>query len=684
MGSLSGIFGASTRSLLSYSEALAVVQENIANAATPGYARQRPVLTPITTPDGDQRFGVEVSRVQLLRDRLLDVQVLHATQSRAYFEERAGVLQRTELQFPLSGETSVGSAIDLFFGAVSELSVAPTDLTLRRTVLSAANGVAVSVRNTSTAVERQRFDLDSEVRSSVIRINSLLERVAELAETREAPDATRPNAARRTQLNQTLEELSELIDFSLVEQSDGTLTLIGGDGVALVVGSRFRTFSVSATIDRLAIVDDDGSDVTASLQTERGSLAALLQARNVVLPGFLADLNRLAKSLADRVNEQLARGADLAGQPGQALFAYQESAVLGAGRTAGTNGAATPSPPDSIQIDFSGGVTGTINASLPSFVVAAAPPAPPSAGDTVSITFTSDDGSLTGAVTTAPLLGGEGTAALALRLNDRIALEPQLRGLVSFADAGNGNLKVVLSEQAGRGFDFTVTTSNLSFTTGLEPGGTLGGGSAEEIAAALNAAVSQQAAADPIFAAARIRFAAVGGEVKIDGDVAFDFVVTETPGATVDALGNPDATGFSSGLPANGTAGGARAAFTLGLSGITPAELAAGTPALPDSNDNALWLQTLADAAVIDGLRFSDFYSLLVNQVGDEAQTAASQAETQEQILLSAQNLRDSLSGVDLNEEAIRLLELEQAFQAMLRVVKVVDELTMEVMGLVR
>ena len=152
--------------------------------------------------------------------------------------------------------------------------------------------------------------------------------------------------------------------------------------------------------------------------------------------------------------------------------------------------------------------------------------------------------------------------------------------MITFSDTGAGPpanaLKVVLSDQAGQAFSFTATTSNPAFTTGLEGGATLGGHSAEEIAAALNA----QVALDSSLSAAGIRFAAVGGEVKIDGDASFDFTVLE----------NAQGTGFASGLPATGTAGGADAAATISVASLTPAEIAAGTASSPLGNGNALAL----------------------------------------------------------------------------------------------
>jgi flagellar hook-associated protein FlgK len=82
MSGLTSAFYNAQRSLETFSQALDTVQTNIANAATPGYARQRPALAPVIFPDGSGT-GVELTRVESLRSNLLDLQVLAAHQVEA-------------------------------------------------------------------------------------------------------------------------------------------------------------------------------------------------------------------------------------------------------------------------------------------------------------------------------------------------------------------------------------------------------------------------------------------------------------------------------------------------------------------------------------------------------------------------------------------------------------------------
>ena len=206
--------------------------------------------------------------------------------------------------------------------------------------------------------------------------------------------------------------------------------------------------------------------------------------------------------------------------------------TIGSGRTAGTTGATTPSPPVSVQIDFTNGLAGSITADLNSFFVASQAPATIGAGDTISVTFVSEDTTINEGITTVALTGSETTADIATLLNDQITANANLNGKVSFSDEG-GNLKLVVADTAGQGFTFT-SSSTGTVVSGLEAGGTVGGHSAEEIAAALNA----QVALNQTLVSAGVAFTAEGGEVRVTGNQAFDITGTDSA----------QGTGFISGL----------------------------------------------------------------------------------------------------------------------------------------
>lgn len=233
--------------------------------------------------------------------------------------------------------------------------------------------------------------------------------------------------------------------------------------------------------------------------------------------------------------------------PGNAIFARPDQ-FTGVGRTAGTVGSVIPSPPVGIGVAFSGDINAVISADLDGFFVAAGPPSAAAGGETITVNFESNDGAISESITTVPLAGGESAAQIAGLLNAAISAHAGLAGGFTFSDEG-GNLKLVQSDTLGVGFTFTSSASG-GLTTGLEPGGTTGGQSAEEIAAALNA----QVALNEQLSSARIAFVAVGGEVQVDGDVDFEFTAVDFDRNT------PPGTGFQSGLAGTHLVGGARSA----------------------------------------------------------------------------------------------------------------------------
>jgi flagellar hook-associated protein 1 FlgK len=112
-----------------------------------------------------------------------------------------------------------------------------------------------------------------------------------------------------------------------------------------------------------------------------------------------------------------------------------------------------------------------------------------------------------------------------------------------------------------------------------------------------------------------------------------------------------------------------------------------GTPAAGDTvsivptaapaadNRNARALQALGDAGIVDGVRVIDRYASLVGEVGLRTQSATSSAEMSRRMHEDAERARTAMSGVNLDEEAARLLQYQQAYQAAAKVVATANEM---------
>ena len=146
--------------------------------------------------------------------------------------------------------------------------------------------------------------------------------------------------------------------------------------------------------------------------------------------------------------------------------------------------------------------------------------------------------------------------------------------------------------------------------------------------------------------------------------------------AGVDSSGNAGAPLFSYNSPAD-------AATSLAVTGIAPGELAAASAGAAGGNGNALALSALGTSPVLNGFSFTTFYGNLSASVGRDVASATDSQTVQTQLLAQAKAQRTSLSGVSLDEEAVRLVEFQRAYQATAKMVTVLDQLSQDTIDMI-
>ncbi|MEL7374093.1 MAG: flagellar basal body protein, partial [Pseudomonadota bacterium] len=117
---MSSILGIGTSALTAFRRSLDTVGQNIANANTPGYNRQRVQLSaraPQFSGVGFFGRGVEINSVERYYNAFLDNQVRNAGSSASRFETLAGFGGRVDdlLADPLAG---LAPALSSFYAAV--------------------------------------------------------------------------------------------------------------------------------------------------------------------------------------------------------------------------------------------------------------------------------------------------------------------------------------------------------------------------------------------------------------------------------------------------------------------------------------------------------------------------------------------------------------------------------------
>ena len=309
----------STGALQVYGRVFSVVQNNITNANTPGYVKQEQALVAMPfDPSAGLSGGVFPGPMQSSRSVYLEQAVRDQSKLLGDAQQRASDLSQVEPLFQVSGQAGVPSALNKFFGSFSQLSVNPNDQVSRQNVIEASRQVAEAFHQNAIGIQRTSSNVDSEIRNAMTLVNDLAERIAGINRHYRANSEASQDAG--------LESLAEVVDFSAIRTSDGTFSIYVGGQTPLVISD--HTFAVSGDFStpQTVIRDFQGNDITARLQSQGGTLGAMLEVKNATLPGYLTSLDTIAQSFADSINTKLAQGVDRNGlAPATNLFTYNAS-----------------------------------------------------------------------------------------------------------------------------------------------------------------------------------------------------------------------------------------------------------------------------------------------------------------------------------------------------------------------
>jgi len=329
MGGFFSSLGAAANALRVFEKALTVTENNVANASTPGYARQSLYLEarPFSLDLG-LTGGVEAGQLQSARQEYAEQAVRTRQSSYSRSDELAAELTRIEDLFDVSGEAGIPGSLTELFESISAWSLAPNDTVVRQTVLERARSLASRFQETATALRDASFRTSAQIQNTVNRINDLVAQVRELNVAYREDIRNREDPSLDARLHNTLEELAEYVDFTALRQQDGSVMILLGGQTALVVGDQQLEISADTSGAEAVVKDAYGRDITG--QISQGRLAATLEFRNQLIPQLLSGLNRLAAAIADRFNAMLAAGLDRNGQPGAALFTYESAETAAA------------------------------------------------------------------------------------------------------------------------------------------------------------------------------------------------------------------------------------------------------------------------------------------------------------------------------------------------------------------
>ncbi len=330
MSSLNASMASALSGLRAQQAALETTTNNVANANTPGYSREVPVLVssdPVVEDPLTLGTGVTLLKIESVRDPILESQIQQETQSQGQLSALVSALSQTQTNFS-SSTADIGTAISNFFASVNQLSTSPTDLSLRQNVLTAAGNLATAFNTAANQLSAQRTNLDQSVQQTVGQINQLTGQIAQLngqiANLENVGEDAGTFVDQRTQL---IDQLSSLVDVSVIP-TDKTLSLTTASGTPLVAGQQSFQLSTHPDAAGAEHVYSQGNDITSTIDS--GQLGGLLEARDQQIPSIQNQLDTLASGLATAVNTVQTGGYDLNGEKGTNLFTPPPASGTGA------------------------------------------------------------------------------------------------------------------------------------------------------------------------------------------------------------------------------------------------------------------------------------------------------------------------------------------------------------------
>ncbi|MDP2869633.1 MAG: flagellar hook-associated protein FlgK [Methyloversatilis sp.] len=613
---------------------------NISNAATPGFTRQQVVLgtnDPQLTGSGFLGQGARIETVRRIYSQFLTAQVMEAKTQNAEYGAYAAQIAALDnlLADPQAG---LSPAMSDFFDALQSVSASPTSLASRQSAISAAQSMTARFNALDARLEQIRTGLNGEISGSVEEINQLASQIAryndQIAVAESTTGANRLANDMLDARERLITELNELVRVTQLQQSDGSINLFIGNGQPVVVGGSAFGMSASPSVEdasRTEVTYTAPGGAVLRLREDTitgGKLGGLLAFRRETLDEAQNALGRIAIGVAEQFNLQHALGQDLNGAMGTNVF----NVLAGSALPANTNSTVAAAlvnvtisnsselTTSDYRLNFDG-ATYTLtrlsdNQSWSAATLGGLPPAGSPQG------FTLDSGATTLASGDSfliqPTRNGGSDIRTVIADPRMLALAMPISTTAALANTGNAS----------------ISAGAVSSTTGLPLGGPI----------------------TLTFDATTNVFNVVGGP---GGTIAYN-PATESAGKSFTFAGQGGFTFQLSGLPRNGDT------FT-----ISPNSSGQG------DNRNLLELAALQNTNTLAGgtTGFQGAYAQMVASVGAQAREVQVNQTAQKVLLSRVEESQQSLSGVNLDEEAAHQLRYQQAYQAAGKMIELASRL---------
>jgi flagellar hook-associated protein 1 FlgK len=304
------------------------LSNNIANANTAGYSRQQTTQSANASNQYGGVFigsGTTLADVRRVYNEYLDTAYQNSTSLNS--DAKAYLDQVSAVDKTLSDKTTGMSAVlSSFFAAVQTASANPNDTSARQILLTNAQTLSNRFNSISSQLSQQKETINSQLSSMSDQVNQLTSSIASLnkqiAQVQGSSNTTPANLL--DSRAEAVRSLNELIGVTATEKN-GVFSVSTGSGQSLVLGDKSNTISAvpsKSDTSQYTIQLNAAGGTTMDLGNviSGGSIGGLLRYRSDALIPAINDLGRIAIATADTVNSQLGQGLDLNGEFGASMF----------------------------------------------------------------------------------------------------------------------------------------------------------------------------------------------------------------------------------------------------------------------------------------------------------------------------------------------------------------------------
>lgn len=318
------------RSVLAHQRALQTVGHNLSNASTEGYSRQRvhlqatppiyrPQLNRAETP-GQIGQGVDIARVERVRDGLLEGRIITASGDQSYWETRDRYILQLEQVYNEVGDSSVRNLMDRFWDSWQELSLYPEQRAARQAVMQRGEALVEGVTLRYQSLSRIGAMVEQEIQGNVEQANTLIRDIAALNEEITNVKATGDNPNDLLDRRDLLvEKLSELMDITVDDRDPDEFSVYTA-GFHIVQGRIARPFDTAPDPQNEGYSEITWEHSGEEVQFRGGALGALQELRDDDIRTEIQALDSMTINVVDLVNEVHREGYGLNGRSGIDFF----------------------------------------------------------------------------------------------------------------------------------------------------------------------------------------------------------------------------------------------------------------------------------------------------------------------------------------------------------------------------